>query len=124
LRQLADWLSGPAESYWTIPLNAFGIVILVAVLVRGRAFDPWLHLIAAATLAEHTIALFYRPAGRYYYVTWLLTVVVCAVWMRTKGLGLLWLGLPRLMAWLSRQQALGLVARGIDWLAQRTHSPA
>jgi hypothetical protein len=120
LHQLAGWLSGPAESYWTIPLNAVGIVILVAVVVRGRAFDPWLRLVAVATLAEHSIALFYRPLGRYYYITWLLTAVVCAVWMRTKGLGLLWLWLPRLMAWLSRQQTLVLLARGIDWLAQRT----
>ena len=35
--QMADWLSGPAESYWTIPLNAAGVVILVYVVVRGRS---------------------------------------------------------------------------------------
>ncbi len=57
LTQLANWLSGPAESYWTIPLNAAGIVILVYVVVRGRRFDCWLRLIGGAALAQHTVAL-------------------------------------------------------------------
>ncbi|MGH6724919.1 MAG: hypothetical protein ACREB8_00055, partial [Pseudolabrys sp.] len=60
LRQLADWLSGSAESYWTIPLNAAAVVILVYVVARGRAFDPWLRLIGGAALAQHLVALFYR----------------------------------------------------------------
>jgi hypothetical protein len=40
LTQIANWLSGPAESYWTIPLNAAGVAILVYVVLRGRTFDP------------------------------------------------------------------------------------
>src|SRR6185437_1288920 len=35
LTQLANWLSGPAESYWTIPLNAAGVAILIYVIARG-----------------------------------------------------------------------------------------
>ena len=54
LIQLANWLSGPAESYATIPLNAAGVAILVYVVLRGRRFDPWLRLIGGAALAQHT----------------------------------------------------------------------
>ena len=40
VQQIAHWLSGPAESYATIPLNALGVAILLYVVVRGSAFDP------------------------------------------------------------------------------------
>ena len=74
--RLADWLSGPAKSYWTIPLNAAGVVILVYVVVRGRRFDPWLRLIGAAALAQHAVALVLssRDVARYHFLTWLLTL--------------------------------------------------
>ena len=62
--QIAQWLSGPAESYATIPLNAAGVAILIYVVVRGRQFDPWLRLIGAAALAQHIVALFYTAADR------------------------------------------------------------
>jgi hypothetical protein len=58
LLQIPNWLSGPAESYWTVPLNAAGVAILVYVVVRGRHFDPWLRLIGAAALPQHIVALF------------------------------------------------------------------
>ena len=50
LTQIANWLSGPAESYATIPLNAAGVAILVYVVLRGRQFDPWLRLLGAAAI--------------------------------------------------------------------------
>lgn len=88
--QLADWLSGPAESYWTIPLNAAGVAILVYVVLRGRNFDPWLRLLGAAALAQHAVALFYNAAtARYHFLTWLLTLLVVAVWFHDVGIGLL-----------------------------------
>ena len=40
VQQIAHWLSGLAESYATIPLNALGVAILLYVVVRGSAFDP------------------------------------------------------------------------------------
>ena len=57
LLQIPRWLSGPAESYATAPLNAGGVAVLLYVLIRGRGFDPWLRLIAAAALAQHAVAL-------------------------------------------------------------------
>jgi hypothetical protein len=86
LRQLADWLSGPAESYWTIPLNAAGVAILIYVVLRGRTFDPWLRLIGGAALAQHAVALFYNAAtARYHFLTWFLTMLVVMVWFHDVG---------------------------------------
>jgi hypothetical protein len=91
--QIANLLSGPAESYATIPLNAAGLAILVYVVVRGRMFDPWLRLIGAAALAQHAVALFYNASiARYHFLTWFLTMLVVMVFMHQVGMG-----------WLSRR---------------------
>lgn len=84
--QIMNWLSGPAESAWTIPLNAAGVAILVYVVLRGRNFDPWLRLIGAAALAQHSVALFYNASiGRYHYLTWFLTMLVVMVFLYQAG---------------------------------------
>ncbi len=99
--QLADWLSNPAESRWTIPLNLVGVAILAWVVTRGRAFDPWLRLIGAAALAQHAVALFYNAAtARYHFLAWLLTMLVVVVWFHDVG-----------SAWLARRYPV--VARRI-----------
>jgi len=99
VRQLADWLGGPSESYWTIPLNAAGVAILVFVVLRGRAFDPWLRLVAGAALAQHAVAFFYNAmVGRYHFLTWLLTMVVAMVWLEAVGVGFLARRYPLLCA--------------------------
>jgi hypothetical protein len=86
--QLADWLSGPSELHWTIPLSAAGVIILVWVVLRGRQFDPWLRLIGTAALAQHVVAFFYNAAiGRYHFLTWFLTMLVVMVWLRDVGVG-------------------------------------
>src|SRR5450631_553191 len=88
LTQVANWLSGPAESYATIPLNAAGVAILGYVVLRGRTFDPWLRLIGAAALAQQAVALFYNATiARYHYLTWFLTMVVVMVWAHEVGMG-------------------------------------
>jgi hypothetical protein len=88
LTQVANWLSGPAESYATIPLNAAGVAILVYVVLRGRTLDPWLRLIGAAALAQHAVALFYNAAvARYHFLAWFLTMVVVMVYIREVGIG-------------------------------------
>jgi len=87
LTQLANWLSGPAESYWTIPPNAGGVAILIYVVARGRQFDPWLRIIGAAALAQHTLALFYNATvARYHFLTWFLTMLVVMVFLHEIGL--------------------------------------
>ncbi len=85
LMQLPGWLSGPATSYATVPLNAAGVIILAYVAVLGRGFDPWLRLVGLATLAQHAVALFYAAIPRYYYLSWLLTMLVVMVWLRRVG---------------------------------------
>jgi hypothetical protein len=86
--QLAHWLSGPAESYATIPLNAAGVAILIYVVLRGRQFDPWLRLIGGAALAQHAVALFYNAAiARYHFLAWFLTLLVAMVWLHGVGAG-------------------------------------
>ena len=88
--QIAHWLSGPAESYATIPLNAAGVAILLYVVFRGRQFDPWLRLIGASALAQHAVALFYTAAtARYHFLSWLLTMLVVMVWLRQMGVNLM-----------------------------------
>jgi hypothetical protein len=88
LSQIADWLSGPAEAYWTIPLNAAGVAILVYVVARGRRFDPWLRLIGATALAQHAVAFFYNAAAaRYHFLSWFLTMLVVVGFMREVGVG-------------------------------------
>ncbi|HEY0301162.1 MAG TPA: hypothetical protein VGC36_07520, partial [Rhizomicrobium sp.] len=85
LLQIPNWLSGPAESYWTVPLNAAGVVVLVHVVLRGRRFDPWLRLIGAAALAQHAVALFYVATPRYHFLTWFLTMLVVMVFLYEAG---------------------------------------
>ena len=89
-KQVADWLSGPAESYWTIPLNGAGVVILLYVVLRGRAFDRWLRLVGGAALGQHVVALFYNAAtARYHFLTWFLTMLVVMVWLH--DVAIVWL---------------------------------
>jgi hypothetical protein len=86
--QIAHWLSGPAESCATIPLNAAGVAILIYVGARGRQFDPWLRLIGASAMAQHVVALFYTAAtARYHFLTWFLTMLVAMVWFQRVAIG-------------------------------------
>jgi hypothetical protein len=86
LRQIPNWLSGPAESYATAPLNAVAVAVLIYVVVRGRQFDPSLRLIGAAALAQHAVALFYiGNVARYHFLTWFLTALVVLVWFHQMG---------------------------------------
>jgi hypothetical protein len=85
--QIPHWLSGPAQSYATVPLNAAGVAVLIYVVVRGRGFDPWLRLIGAAALVQHAVALFYVATPRYHFLTWLLTMLVVVAWLHDFGIG-------------------------------------
>jgi hypothetical protein len=89
INQLAAWLSGPTELIALIPLHAAAIAILVRVGLFGQRFDPWLRLIALATLLQHGIALCYVVYDRYHLLTWLLTCLVTLVWVNAEGLALL-----------------------------------
>ena len=86
IKKIAWWLSGPGNFYATIPLNAAAVATLVRVGFFGARFDPWLRLIALATLLEHGTGVCYANWDRYHLVTWLLTALVAIVWLREEGL--------------------------------------
>jgi hypothetical protein len=116
VRQIANWLSGPAESFATIPLNAAGVAVLIYVVFRGRQFDPWLRLIGASALAQHAVALFYTAAiARYHLLSWFLTMLVVMVWL--QQLGVVW-AQQRYPALSEQFIANPLCRRLASWLAR------
>ena len=120
LMQIPDWLSGPAESFATVPLNAFGVAILIYVVGWGRRFDPWLRLIGAAALAQHAVALFYVATARYHFLTWFLTMLVDAVWLREIGIGWLQQRFPDLAKRISSHRISIRLASGLTRLQKVT----
>ena len=124
LLQMARWLAGPSESFAMIPFNLAAVAILIRIALRSgfydACYDPWLRLIAAAALAQHTVAWFYLSSDRYYYLTWLLTLLVCAVWVRDEGLAMLQRRAPRAMQWLQRHPARAWLRMLLDRLATFT----
>jgi hypothetical protein len=120
LRQIGGWLAGPSESLLVAPLSAAAIVVLVRVAV-WKEIDPWLRLTAWATLAQQCVGIFYAPAGRYYYLTWLLTLLVTAVWAHREGLELLQRRFPDLAARVAKHPARLALARLLARIAPNEH---
>ena len=113
LRQLGDWLAGPSEFIVMAPLHLAAIAVLVRVAGWGRS-DPWLRLIAGATLAQHCVNLFFLTYARYYYLTWLLTLLVVAVWLHDEGIAVLRHRCPSIADMMSR---MARSRAGIAWTA-------
>jgi hypothetical protein len=113
LRQIAGWLAGPSESSLMVPLHAAALVVLVRVALWRKA-DPWLRLTAWATLVQHCVGLFYATAGRYYYLTWLLTLLIVAAWVHGEGVDIFRRRFPRLSARVAKHPASLALARGLD----------
>jgi hypothetical protein len=76
---VGEWLSGPSGSKALIPLHAAAVATVVYVALRGRGFDLWLRIIAAAVVAEYGAALFYAATARYFFSMWFLTLLVILV---------------------------------------------
>jgi hypothetical protein len=115
--QLGRWLSGPQEWLFTVPLHALGVAALVRVGVFGSRFDPWLRLIALATLLQHGIGISYINFVRYNLGTWLLTLLVAAAWLQEEGLPLMGRIMPRLDDAWRRNALVRRLSGGIDELA-------
>jgi hypothetical protein len=113
LRQIGGWLSGPSEALAMAPLHAAAIAVLVRVAVWRRA-EPWLRLTAGATLVQQAVGLFYASAGRYYYLTWLLTLLVVAVWVHGEGIELLRRRFPDFSQRIAKHPASVAFVRGLD----------
>ena len=77
--QLGEWLSGPSGLKVFIPLHAAAVATIIWVALRGRAFDPWLRVIAAGVIAEYGAALFYAATARYFFSMWFLTLLIVLV---------------------------------------------
>jgi hypothetical protein len=116
LRQIGGWLAGPSESVAMAPLNAAAIVILIRVML-WKAAEPWLRLTAAATVVQHGVALVYASSGRYYYLTWLLTLLVVAAWVHGEGLDLLRRRFPGFTQRVAKHPARLALARGLQRMA-------
>jgi hypothetical protein len=116
IREIGGWLAGPSESMVMAPLNAAAVVVVVRVAL-WRAADPWLRLTAAATLAQHCVALIYSDAGRYYYLTWLLTLLVVATWVHGEGLDMLRRRFPFFSERVAKHPARLALARGLNRMA-------
>ncbi|MGE0564814.1 MAG: hypothetical protein AB7O50_09900 [Pseudolabrys sp.] len=119
IAQLAFWLSGPSGSPIFIPLHAAAIAVLVRIALSGRAFDRWLRLCAAAALAQHAVAWFYLHFERYHHATWLLTLIVCAVWVRNEGLALAQARFPRAFNAVAGNAPLQFAGHALGRLADR-----
>jgi hypothetical protein len=117
LRQIAAWLAGPSESAVMAPLHAAALVVLVRVVAWGKA-EGWLRLIACATLVQQCVGLFYASAGRYYYLTWLLTFIVVMVWLHGEGIELIRRRLPEFSARAAKHPVSLALARGLDRMSR------
>ena len=120
LHQLGAWLAGPSELVVMAPLHIAAIAVLVRVAVWGRS-DPWLRLTVVATLTQHGVNLFFLTYGRYYYLTWLLTLLVVAVWTHDEGIALAQRRFPAFAEWmarLARYPACVALTRGLDRIAR------
>jgi hypothetical protein len=117
LRQIGGWLAGPSEALVMAPLHAAAIIVLLRMALWRRA-DPWLRLTAVATLVQQGVGLFYAGAGRYYYLTWLLTLLVVAVWVRAEGVELLRRWFPDVCRRVAKHPASIAMAHGLDRIAR------
>src|SRR5262249_62058124 len=109
-------LAGRSESIAMVPLNAAAILVLVRVAL-WRGADPWLRLTACATLVQHGVALFYPADGRYYYLTWLLTLLVVAAWVHGEGLAIVRRWFPHFCARVAQHSASLALGRGLARMA-------
>jgi hypothetical protein len=89
----------------------------VRVAAWGK-LDPWLRLTAGATLVQHCVGLFYATAGRYYYLTWLLTFLVVVAWVHGEGLELLQRRFPAFSKRVAGHPASAALARGLDRMSR------
>jgi len=117
LGQIGAWLAGPSELVLMVPINIAAIAIVLRV-AAARGADPWLRLVAAAVAVQHCVGIFFIPHGRYYYLTWLLTLLVVTAWLEGEGLVTLRRWFPTLMDRIARHPASGAIRR----LAARTAS--
>ncbi len=116
--QLGRWLSGPQDLLVMVPVHAAAVAILAWVAIAGPRGEPWLRVVAGATLLQHGIGASYVNYARYNLGTWLLTLLVVAVWFEREGLGLLEKSVPGWRGAWRRSAAIKALAGVLDrWTA-------
>jgi hypothetical protein len=113
LKQIGGWLAGPSESVLMAPLHVAAFAVLVRAAAH-RGIDPWLRLTAAALLVQHCVGIFYATGARYYYLTWLLTLLVVTAWVHAEGLALFRRRWPAPAERIAAHPASIALARGLD----------
>jgi hypothetical protein len=89
------------------------------VLVRAAALrdlDSWLRLTATAVLVQQCVGIFYATGGRYYYLTWLLTLLVVAAWAHVEALDMFRRRFPAAAERIAQHPARLTLARGLGRL--------
>lgn len=115
--QIRRLLIGPSESVVMVPVHAAAFAIIFRVLL-SRRYEGWLRLLAASTLGLYTPALSFIYSSRYQILAWLLTLLICFVWMRDEGLPWLERRYPGLQVGAARHPVLAWLARGLDGFAR------
>jgi hypothetical protein len=115
--QIRRLLIGPSESAAMIPLHAAAFVVIARVLLAAR-YEGWLRLIAAATLGLYAPAMFYVYSDRYSILAWLLTLLICLVWVRDEGLPWLDRRCPGFVDAVRRQPMVAWLTRRLGELAR------
>ena len=100
-----------------VPVHTAALVIVFRVLL-SRRYEGWLRLMAGATLGVYTPALFFLYSDRYQIIAWLLTLLICCVWVRDEGLPWLNRRLPRVVAGAGRQPAVVWLSARLDGFAR------
>ena len=125
--QIGRWLSGPEHLLATAPINAAAIAVLVRVGIFGTRFDPWLRVVALATLLQHGIGVSYVDYQRYTLGTWFLTSLVTAAWFEREGAALLAQAFPRVCKSCQRHPAVrrsaALIAAAVAWFRLEEAAP-
>ena len=116
-RQIGRMLLGPSESIAMAPVHAAALLVVVRVLL-ARCYEGWLRLTAGATLGLYTPALFFLYSDRYQIIAWLLTLLICCVWMRDEGLPWLDRRLPRVVEGAGRQPVVVWLSHRLDGFAR------
>ena len=122
IRQIGAWLAGPSEFVATAPLNVAALAVLVRVAL-WRSADPWLRLLALATLMQHVVGIFFLTYSRYHYLTWLLTLLVVAVWVRREGLDLLQQRFPVFAKRVAGHRSSAALARALARMGRTMEEP-
>jgi hypothetical protein len=102
---LGQWQVGGPIGYFSSAAIHLAAIVVVTTVCASRRLDPWLRLTAGAVLAQHSVAMFYGGAIRYFFLAWLLTMLVVAVWCEQVGVHWIRWRAPRIFKQIANSDA-------------------